>query len=342
MRDLSIVVGVLMHNAVSTLRFGLLERTLTSIREAFPHSHVVAFDNGSTDGTADAVKELPAAPLVITYEAEDGNHGPARGRNELAKHLVRFGTYLIVFSDDDIVWRPFAGRLLSDLWNGVRTGIHFGGGDEPLALVSGLLEPEYPWSSKLGEELLGGVPVEYRLSAPAATWAMPRTHWERVGPFPEDGDLGEDVQVCQRLHAAGYRMGQVALAEHIGQGYSLCGNDLARDMFSVATASTKVDTVATSGTVGAMSSARGAATRVRAVVHQHWTETDGLTDDGARLAEQALPLMMDAVKLVGAELAHVVLMEAVYRLVELPKRTKGYQRAYLRAQRSTSCSGGER
>lgn len=240
------VVGVLTHNPIANLRWHLLERTLESLVVAFPQAKednsIIVLDNGSTDGTHHALWQNVVQPVVAHYEFSDGDHRPARGRNILANFLNACGLNkpdcILVFSDDDMYWKPDASEKLEFFWKYATDPQSA----ERFALVSGLLEPEYPWSKKLGErhfaehqqdgKLLMQLGVELRETAPAAAWSLPAKHWSFVGPFPEDGELGEDVQVCQRLTKAGYLLGQLDLATHIGEGYSLCGNDSGRAMFA--------------------------------------------------------------------------------------------------------------
>lgn len=228
----TMAVGILTHNAVATLRWGLLERTLASVEKAFPETRILVLDNGSTDGTAEAVRRVASErAIVVPYEPPDGVHTPGRGRNEIAKQFLQLGADLWVFSDDDIEWEDGAQDTLEFLWSHASAD---------LALLSGLREAEFPWSQIIGTRIVSdgnrSECFEFRTSAPAAAWCFPRTKWPLIGPVPEDdprieGNIGEDVQVCRRLVEQGHRLGQVALAEHIGQGYSAFGNDKARDMW---------------------------------------------------------------------------------------------------------------
>lgn len=234
-----IAVGILTHNAVATLRFGLLERTLASVELAFPSAHILVLDNGSTDGTAEAVRHIASSRvIVVPYEPTDGVHTPGRGRNIIADHFLTLGSDLWVFSDDDIEWKDGAEETLEILWS--RVARLDGLPPSELALVSAVREPEFPWSKTVGTWKHSVahvmVDIEFRTSAPAAAWCFPRKKWPLIGPVPEDdpraeGVIGEDVQVCKRLVEQGHRIGQVALAEHVGQGYSLFGNDKAREMW---------------------------------------------------------------------------------------------------------------
>ena len=78
-----------------------LIHTLCRLRELVPPPPVVVVDNGSTDGTARAVREQFPAVTVLALR---GNYGaPARNLGALASR-----TPYIAFSDDDSWWAPGA------------------------------------------------------------------------------------------------------------------------------------------------------------------------------------------------------------------------------------------
>ena len=237
-RPLKTIVGVLTYNAVSTLRFELLEQTVASLRHAFD-GPIYVLDNGSTDGSANALKELEGIDDVVTcaHVSRDGNTTPGRGRNELMQLLRqdRRQQYdLVVMSDDDMVWGLEAQPLLSDLWA-------YAPAD--LVLVSGLLEDDvWPWNEPREAITCGGVPLLVRDSTPAAAWSFRMQDWSKVFPLKEtlEGD-GEDYDACKRLRAAGMRVAQLDLATHIGEGYSQLGNDELRSVTTRALSSRPLD-----------------------------------------------------------------------------------------------------
>ena len=68
-----------------------------------------------------------------------------------------------------------------------------------------------------------------------------------------------------------------------------------------------------------------------------WCREHGLTEEGARLAETALPIADALVRVLmelgdsePAELAHICVEEAVWRRCRLRERSKGYAAKYLR------------
>lgn len=55
----------------------------------------------------------------------------------------------------------------------------------------------------------------------------------------------------------------------------------------------------------------------------------GLTEEGAARADRAIPLLVEAVAILGdRDLARLVLREAVFRVFDLPSLTHAYQRQY--------------
>ncbi|WP_078888196.1 glycosyltransferase family 2 protein [Streptomyces sclerotialus] len=96
-------VVVITHN-----RRGELLRTLRLLRELPERPPVIVTDNGSTDGTAEAVaREFPEVRLL-----RPGRNLGAVGRN-LAVHFA--ATPYVAFCDDDTWWDPGALRRAADV-----------------------------------------------------------------------------------------------------------------------------------------------------------------------------------------------------------------------------------
>jgi hypothetical protein len=73
----------------------------------YPHCEVIVVDNGSTDGTAEAVKQrFPTVKLVRS----DKNLGAAGGRNLGAKHSM--GEYIFFLDSDTVVDRNVLSELV--------------------------------------------------------------------------------------------------------------------------------------------------------------------------------------------------------------------------------------
>lgn len=88
-------------------------RCLESLRQVGSPSHsVVLWDNGSTDGTGDAVaKRFPA----VTYLPSEANVGVASGRNRASAHAIqRFDPEFLFFMDNDMTVTPGFLRALVD------------------------------------------------------------------------------------------------------------------------------------------------------------------------------------------------------------------------------------
>lgn len=215
-------VGVLTRNALSTLRWGLLEQTLASLPAAFPGAARCVIDNDSDDGSCEALRHLEMVGGALFYRSNDGNTSPGRGRNQLMRTMLPRGSSddVVVLSDDDVAWRDGAMRQLEAFWSEA---------PDDVAILSCLLEPDWPWNTPRELIECGGVKALVRDSAPAAAWTFRMGDWTKIGPLRESltGD-GEDFDACKRLRAAGFRVAQIDLAHHLGDGYSQIGNDKAR------------------------------------------------------------------------------------------------------------------
>jgi hypothetical protein len=266
-------LGVMTHNPLSTLRFELLERTLRSLGEAFPDAErKVLLDNGSDDGSFDALisEDCPFTAGWEIIKRVGKNTTPGAGRNAMMEVLL--GQWpppvppeIIVFSDDDMLWRPGAQKTLTKLWGHHRC-------PDDLAIVSGLLEPDYPWNKPIEVVEVGWptfddddvaaadpspVRVLVRESAPAAAWTFVHggchhglaPHYYACKHLAEPGvewyrshingrrtvfvdDFGYDTEYCRWLRDREHplRVGQLDLAEHIGWGCSTHGNDAVNDV----------------------------------------------------------------------------------------------------------------
>lgn len=211
-------VAVTTHNPIGGLRMELLEQTVESIDRAFPSAVKLLFDNDSDDGSYQALQLLtqPGGWQLCCYHPYDGNHTPGRGRNQIMWQIGAEAQNheLVVFSDDDMLWRPGAEMTLRKLWLGA---------PERLLIACGLLEPIYRWNTPRQTIDCGGVNVLVRDSAPGAAWTFRRGAWGRIGPVKHD--FGYDHDTCKRLVSRGDWVGQLDLAEHIGWGSSTHGNE---------------------------------------------------------------------------------------------------------------------
>lgn len=225
---MKIAVGIMTHNAIAGLRLDLLERTIETAHEAFPMAEAITvYDNRSTDGTPAYVKGIGGQAVL------SGNGTPGSGRNVMLYDLwASHRPEVFVLSDDDMAWARGAGDALARF---------FASPDRPadVGLVSGLLEPEYPWNTPRKLVEAAGVRVLLRDSAPGCAWAIPIDHFEH--PARREGlltrklfidDFGYDHAYCQRLATEQTVVGQLDLAEHLGWEVSTHGNRANRDVRS--------------------------------------------------------------------------------------------------------------
>jgi len=227
------LVAVLTHNAIANGRLGLLQQTRESIHVAFPDVFCFLLDNGSTDGTAEVVgalegrkEDLYHVGIPLPCTNDDDVSTPGRGRNKIMELIRAAASYggphdetIIVLSDDDIAWKPKASDKLTAFWANA---------PDDVTLVSGLFEPDWHWNKPCEVVRSGGVSVLIRESAPAAAWTFRAKHWVRFFPLVEEfgpGIVGEDLQACRLLRGAGFRVGQLDLATHLGANASTHGND---------------------------------------------------------------------------------------------------------------------
>lgn len=221
----NIAIGVMTHNAIAGMRLELLERTIVSIEKAFPNAQKLLCDNGSTDGT-DVVVETRWSRWVKLFVVPGDNNTPGYGRNIMLEKMLAKQPDVIVFSDDDMEWKDGAEDKLTRFWMAPDC-------PDDLAIVSGYLEPDFPWSTPHGVLEAGGVRVLVRDNAPGAAWSFrcgPNAHGVaarfRSGPWPAlESDFGYDHKKCVELAENDLRVAQIDLADHLGWGYSTHGNE---------------------------------------------------------------------------------------------------------------------
>lgn len=139
------------------------EQTLACLRSFFAQDvdglelRAVVVDDGSTDGTADAVASEFTACTVIPA---DGTLYWARGMATAEAEAVRAAPGYLLWLNDDVVLSPTAARTLVDIANAVR---------EPVVVSGALVDPT------TGEDSYGAVrrvdwhPLRYALIHPNGT-----------------------------------------------------------------------------------------------------------------------------------------------------------------------------
>lgn len=206
---MKVAAVVLTYQAQSTGRVGLLEQTLASLDEA-DYRQVV--DNGSTDGSGELVESWGG--LTHHRPLHTSGHG-----NNLAAR-VAYGTDadLLVFSDDDMFWRPGWRTRLEAWWSECPADV---------AMTGCHIEPVFHWNTIHDRIVCGGVPGLIRESTGGASWSIPRERLDvffaPAGIWQQNQGYG-DVMACNRVTERGYRICQIDLADHAGQGQSTWGN----------------------------------------------------------------------------------------------------------------------
>ncbi|GAB3325470.1 glycosyltransferase [Geodermatophilus aquaeductus] len=171
---------------------------LARLLELPERPHVVVVDNGSTDGTAEAVRErFPAAELVASPE----NLG-AIGRNV---GIGRLSTPYVAFCDDDTWWEPGSLRTAADVLDAhprlavvtARILVEPGGREDPIV-------PELRDSPVPGADWLPGPALGSFL---AGASVVRREAFLEVGGFSERLWLGgEEELMAGDLAAAGWEL----------------------------------------------------------------------------------------------------------------------------------------
>jgi glycosyltransferase involved in cell wall biosynthesis len=211
---MKVAVGVLCHNQLENKRTGLFDDCLASIRKNSPDVLVVA-DNGSTDGTAERLAELPEFVGFPRIPGFPPGNTCGYGMNKLAV-LLADKADIIVLSNDDIVWQPDAFTRLKEVWEAAAS---------ELTIVSGLVEPTYqvpgkpPWNDPIA--VVDGVLL--RRSVPGGAWSYRAADTDKIFPVSTFPGV-DDVPACHKLIGEGLQVGCVDLAEHAGAEQSTWGN----------------------------------------------------------------------------------------------------------------------
>jgi len=221
-----LVFAVKSFNPLSSLRLSVVEQTMDSADKAFSDVGRILLDNGSYDGSTDALRQLAEDRgwYFAAYNPADENHTPGRGFNQVVQEVVQSfpRAEVVVHSDDDMFWQPQSSFALASIWSCL---------PDDIVMLSGLLEPEWPHNTpRESVRLANGSTVLCRDSVSGAAMSFRLSDWtRRVGPALDD--FGYDSQLCERARAAGCRVASLDLATH-RWGYSTHGNEptLRRDM----------------------------------------------------------------------------------------------------------------
>lgn len=209
---------------VSYERRDLLLRCCASVRMHAPQANLIVVDNASSDGSAAAVtRECPAARVISLPRnlgfATAANRGAAAGS----------APWILLLNPDAELTPealPALGRALEANGRCAAAGPRIRGEQGELELSVGrTLSPANDAMFKLlerwrGKALLAAcLERRYRrsravTSLSGACMLVRRSAWEQVGGMDEGFFLyAEDVDLCLRLRAAGWRLRYVAEAE---------------------------------------------------------------------------------------------------------------------------------
>jgi GT2 family glycosyltransferase len=195
-----------------------LARTLPALLpELGEGDELIVVDNGSSDGTADAVVGLSPAARIVHG---GGNLGFAAGCNAGA---AQSGGELLVVLNPDATPRPGWGEAIRRPWLEGRDWAAWQAlvaeGDG--ATINSAGNPVHftgiVWAGGHGRPLAEAPPAGEVAALSGACLAIPRRTWEEAGGFPERFFLyHEDVDLSLRLRLAGGALGiePAAVVDH--------------------------------------------------------------------------------------------------------------------------------
>ncbi len=155
---------------------------------------VLALDDGSTDGTADALRQ--AGVPVLIHRA---NRGLGAGRNTLWQRAERLGLPVVAYLDADVDPSPDHVARVVALLDGVA-----GAGGRNVDAEGGWVDA---WRGRFWPQALGDEPTDDAPMLIGANAAYRVSALREVGGFDErHTSHGEDVDIGRRLRAAGHRL----------------------------------------------------------------------------------------------------------------------------------------
>jgi hypothetical protein len=201
-----IAAAILTFDIYRTGREALFHTTLQSL-SAGPPDALTVVTAGSTDGTETLVRDL------------GGIVDPSRsdiwfGETVAIEWCLQQAPDIVLFSNDDILYAPDWRPRLSAFWQAAPADV---------LLVSLIMEPSWPWNTVYDARTIGSERVLLRENAPSAAWSFRARDWRRIGPIPQQ-KLGSDVTVSRRLRRRSFHLGQLELAQHLGEARSTYGN----------------------------------------------------------------------------------------------------------------------
>jgi glycosyltransferase involved in cell wall biosynthesis len=190
----------------------LTEQTLRSVRNTNVEATVTVLDDGSLDETMQIIQQSCALPhptlkfYAVRKWQPTGSSGAARNL-AIRYSQERFGRGdLLYCSDNDVFFREGWLENMITAWGQAQRygyGI-LGGSNHPFHGPAKAAAHE--------ESLIGrGHLLEENLTLASQSWLMEWSTWDRFGPLaePQGVCMSEDHEFCQRVRAAGLKVGHV-------------------------------------------------------------------------------------------------------------------------------------
>lgn len=196
---------------VTMLARGREKLTLQSVRSLrdtacnFETMDVTILDDAGEPPVHEGIWAHCMETEVIRNKVATGGAGPAR--NQVIRAVRERGD-LLYLSDNDVYFTPGWLDILTDVWpHAYMLGFRvLGGWSHPYNAQAVNVYPAYSESTRRTVEL------RECLAVATQSWLMDWETWDEWGPFDEAPGVrqSEDVAFCNRMRAAGYKVGYVS------------------------------------------------------------------------------------------------------------------------------------
>lgn len=199
-----------MKTSIIILTYNQLALTKQCLDSIFQYTHhenveIIVVDNGSTDGTVDALKSNPAVKTIFNQE----NLGFAKGCNQGAE--IASGETLLFLNNDTIVTRHWLDAMLNLLYSHPKIGMvgpvsNYVSGAQQIPVTYTDLDGLPSFAEQYCKEQRGKSKLTLRLVG--FCLLVKREVFEKIGGFDERFVLGnfEDDDLCLRALQAGYQL----------------------------------------------------------------------------------------------------------------------------------------